>query len=272
MNDPRERITAVVLAGGEPDDRLARDAGVEAKALVPLGDKPMGAYVLEALRACPHVGTIVYVGTVNVRLRGLYDVGLPAGGRLLDSLTLGLGAALGATTSPRLLVLTADIPWITAEGLTRLLRAAPDADLVYPAVTQAASVARFPHHRRTYVRLRGGRYTGGNAVLLSRAAIPKLLPFIERAYRARKNPVALAAIVGFDVVVSLALGRATIPRLERRVQQLVGIRARALVSDDAALAADVDRPSHLPGLLGPGLLAAPDAPPLAAADLPGGSA
>lgn len=259
MNSARDRIAAVVLAGGEPSDHLARDGGVEAKALVPLGGKPMGAYVLEALRACPQVGAIVYVGPVNVRLRGLYDVAVPAGARLLDSLTLGLGAALGATGAERLLVLTADIPWITGDGVTRFVVDAPDADLVYPAVTEAASVARFPHLRRTYVRLQGGRYTGGNAVLLRRDAIPRLLPFIDRAYRARKNPFALAAIVGFDVLAAVVTGRASIARLERRVQQLVGIDARAFVSDDAALAADVDRPSHLPGVLGPAAGGAPDA-------------
>lgn len=254
-------VTAVVLGGGEPGDRLAGQAGVEAKALVALDGKPMGAYVLEALRACPEVGRIVYVGPTNVRLRGLYDVAVTSGGRLVDSLALGLGAALGSGPSERLLVLTADIPWITAPGLSAFLTAAPDADLVYPAVTEAASVARFPHQQRTYARLREGKLTGGNAVLLTTEAVPRLLPLIDRAFRARKNPLALARMFGADVLIGVLLGRARIATLERRLERISGIRARALVTDDAALAADVDRPAHLPGGLSDGRPGLPGAEP-----------
>lgn len=257
MKAPTTAITAVVLGGGEPSDRMARDAGVAAKALVPLAGKPMGAYVLEALRGCPEVERIVYVGPVNVRLRGLYDVAVPAGLRLVDSLALGVGAALAYAPARRLLVLTADIPWVTAAGLSAYLRAAPDAELVYPAVTEAAASAQFPHQQRTYARLREGRLTGGNAVLLAAAAVPKLLPFLDRAFRARKNPLALASLFGFDVLLAVLLGRATVGQLERRVERLSGIEARALVTDDAALAADVDRPSHLPGALDEGYPGAP---------------
>ena len=242
-------ISAVVLGGGEAGDRMAQDAGVPAKALVPVGGKPMGAYVLEALRGCPPVGRIVYVGPVDVRLRGLYDVAVPAGRRLVDSLALGVGAALGHAADARLLVLTADIPWVTPEGLADFIVAAPEAELVYPAITEAASTAQFPHQHRTYARLREGRLTGGNAVLLAAAAVPKLLPFIDRAYRARKNPLALAGLFGVDVLLGLLLGRISIAQLERRLERISGIAARALVSEDAALAADVDRPSHLPGAL-----------------------
>jgi molybdopterin-guanine dinucleotide biosynthesis protein A len=249
MKASKGAITAVVLAGGEDGDAMAADAGVEAKALVPVGGKPMGAYVLEALRGCGAIGRIVYVGPVNVRLRGLYDVAVPAGRRLVDSLALGVGAALGQAPGARLLVLTADIPWVTSDGLAAFVAALPDADLVYPAVTEVASRAQFPHQRRTYVRLREGRLTGGNAVLIAPAAVPKLLPLIDAAFRARKNPVALARLFGLDVLLSLLLGRAAIGQLERRLERMSGIRARALVTEDAALAADVDRPGHLPGAL-----------------------
>lgn len=252
METREATVTAVVLGGGEPSDSMAREAGVEAKALVPVGGKPMGAYVLEALRGCPEVGAIVYVGPVNVRLEGLYDVAVPAGLRLADSLALGVGAALGNAPSKRLIILTADIPWVTASGLSAYLRAAPVAELVYPTVTEAAATEQFPHQRRTYVRMREGRLTGGNAVLLAADAVPRLLPFLDRAFRARKNPLALATLFGIDVLLAVMLGRASIDQVERRLKRLSGIDARALVTDDAALAADVDRATHLPGVLGEG--------------------
>jgi molybdopterin-guanine dinucleotide biosynthesis protein A len=254
-------VTAVVLAGGDASDRIAREAGVGAKALLPIGDRPMGAYVLGALRDCAAVRTIVYVGAASTRLTPSYDVRVEAGARFVDSLALGLGAAMAVTDGDpraRFLLMGADVPWVTGAMLERFLLAADalqqaqagprsGVDLVYPVVPRDVAEAQFPHQRRTFVRLRDGSFTGGNVVLLRASVVPRLLPLIDRVHRARKNPAALAAIVGWDVLFSLLLGTASIDALERRVSRLLDAPARALVTRDAAIAADVDRPAHVPG-------------------------
>lgn len=255
-----DSVVAVVLAGGDVSDHLATDAGVEAKALLPLGDEPLGAYVLRALRDSGVVSSIVYVGPTNARLAGLYDLQVPGGHRMVDSLALGLGAALAVPGSGSLLLLGADIPWVTGEMIARFVTAAEGADtaqgpaqLVYPVVRAAAAEAQFPDQKRTYAKLKNGRFTGGNLVLLRRALAPTLLPQIDRVFRARKNPFALAGIIGADVLFALLLGRADIARLEARVSRIMNAPVRALITDDAALAADVDKPSQLPGTLSPQL-------------------
>jgi molybdopterin-guanine dinucleotide biosynthesis protein A len=250
-----DRIVAIVLAGGDRDDRLARTVGAASKALVPLRDVPMGAYVATALRDSGLFADLVWVGPADGHVRRLVDVVLPAGNRLVDSLTLGLGAALGRSPGARLLVVTADVPWWTAEGVREFVNGAPDVDLVYPIVERQVALARFPEQRRTFVRLAGGRYSGGNAVLLSPRAVPALLPRIETAYLARKRPFELARMVGWTTLFALLTGTARIATLEARVGHILGVSARAFVSSDAAIAADVDGPDHLPATL--------DLPPLA---------
>ena len=246
---PSGRVVAIVLAGGDRDDRLARTVGAESKALVPLRDAPMGAYVATALRASGVVDDVVWVGPADGRVRRLVDAALPAGNRLVDSLTLGLGAAMGRDPSARYLIVTADVPWWDAAGVRAFLRDAPAADLVYPVVAEATAVARFPDQKRTFVRLADGRFTGGNAVLLAPRAVPALLPFVELAYEARKQPFALARQVGWGTLLALAVGRARLDGIQARVGALLGVEARVFVSDDAAIAADVDHPEHLPGTL-----------------------
>ena len=263
-NAPSGRLVAVVLAGGDRDDRLARTVGAESKALVPLRDVPMGAYVATALRASGVVDDVVWVGPTDGRVRRLVDAALPAGDRLVDSLTLGLGAAMGRDPTARYLIVTADIPWWDAEGVRAFVRDAPVADLVYPVVSEATALARFPDQKRTFVRLADGRFTGGNAVLLSPRAVPALLPFVDLAYEARKQPFALARRVGWGTLLALATGRARLAGIQERVRTLLGLDARVFVSDDAAIAADVDHPEHLPGTLGlPPLVepTLPDPPP-----------
>lgn len=247
-------VVAVVLAGGPTSDRLAAEFGVAAKALVPLGDRPLAAYVLHALRNSSVVERIVYVGPTDTALDGLYDSAVPAGDSLLVSLNAGLKAATaGAREADPILLITADLPWVTGEVIERFVTAALNAEqageraqLVYPVVRDDIAQAQFPTQRRTYARLREGRFTGGNAVLIEPAVVPALLPLIDRIYRVRKNPLALASVVGIDVLLALLIGRATLTGLERRVAHLLGAPVRALQTEDASLATDIDEPSQLP--------------------------
>jgi hypothetical protein len=94
-----------------------------------------------------------------------------------------------------------------------------------------------------------GRFTGGNAVLLSRAAITALLPVLDAAFHARKRPWDLARLVGVSTLFGLLTGTARIAVLEARVSAILGVRAVAFESPDAGIAADVDDPAHLPATL-----------------------
>lgn len=244
---------AVVLAGGDRDDRLALTVGAASKALVPLRDVPMGAYVATALRHAGIVDRIIWVGATDATIRRLVDVELPGGRRMVDSLSLGLGAALGRSSElegrARVLLVTADIPWWDADGVRAFVDNAPNVDLVYPIVREEVARARFPDQPRTFVRVRDGRFTGGNAVLLKPRAIPPLLPVIDAAFHARKRPLSLARLVGFGTLLGLLTGTVRVAAVEARVEALLGVSARAFESPDAAIAADVDDPSHLPATL-----------------------
>ena len=257
---PHAKVAAVVLAAGPADDTLAVGGAVPTKALLPIGGAPMAVYVLNAIRRCEAVDVTVLVGPQHSALAGWFDVGVPGGERLADSLALGLGAAL-ATGADEFLVITSDVPWVDGPLLTRFLHRARSqefagAQLVYAVVEEATAVAAFPQHKRTFVRLKDGRYTGGNAVYLKSAAVAGLLPLIDNLYRARKNPFALAGMMGLDTLFALVTGSASIARLERRASSLLGVEARALISLDAAIAADVDKAAHVPGA-GSGELPAP---------------
>lgn len=222
------------------------------KALIDYRGSPLVAHVLRALRDSAAVGKIVYVGEPDARLDGLYDVQVPGGTRMVDSLALGLGAALGSSEDGPVLLVSSDIPWVTGGTIeqfsleARALRVGAErAALVYPIVPEAAAKRDFPDQRRTYAKLREGRFTGGNLILLRREAVPALLPQIDRLYRARKNPLALAFLIGLDVLFALLLGRARLPKLEERVSKILGAPVRALPTEAASLAADVDAVEHL---------------------------
>lgn len=244
-------VTALVLAGGDASDALAAAVGAPAKALVPLKGRPLGAYVLDALRDAASVRRIVWVGAADAEMRARVDLVVPGGPRLADSLAIGLGAvAADAAEGERLLLVSADIPWLEADNVDRFVtEAGTQHDLVYPVVSRTSCEAEFPSLSRTWVRLAGGDVTGGNVLLARPDTLRALLPWVDLATRDRKTPVRLAWRLGPGVLLALLTGRATLPMLERRVGRLIGADVRAIASDDATLGSDIDRIEQLPATL-----------------------
>jgi GTP:adenosylcobinamide-phosphate guanylyltransferase len=236
-------VTAVVLAGGG-GDALAQAAGVPCKALLPFQGRPLVSYVLEALLDTPGVARIVYVGEAPPSVTASCDKVVPPGGSFIESFAVGAEAALALETAP-VLFTTADLPWLSREALSDFLDAAAGADLAYPIVRQETTEAQFPAQRRTFVKLKDGRFTGGNLMLLSPRMVPALLPFIERAYQGRKNPLTLARLFGFDFIFRLLSGRLSLPHIERRAERILGLPVRALETPHASIGADIDKLEHL---------------------------
>lgn len=210
----------------------------------------MGAYVLDAVAGSGHVHQTVWVGGMTPGMRQHVNVQLGGGSTLAESLAIGLGAAEAiAGPDARVLVVTADVPWLRPASVDRFIAdslAHTEADLVYPVVDRAVSEAVFPGHRRTWVRLRHGEVTGGNLVLATPAGLRAALPWLTYAYRHRKQPWRLALRVGLPTLASLLLGRARDVDLAQRASRLLGVPTAVLRSDDPSLAMDVDRPDDLP--------------------------
>ena len=237
-------IVAVVLGGSDRADPLAQAVGVAAKALVPIGGRPMASYVLEALREREAVSACIYVGSATPELRTLATRTLASGESLTASLRAGLEAA-EALDPERVLAISADLPWLTAQTVDAFIRDAPPAAAVYPIIPKEVAERQFPGQKRTYANLKEGAFTGGNAVLLEPRILPTLLPFVERAYEGRKNPLSLAKLVGGRFALKLLVGKLAVSDLEGRISEILGMNVRALRSQDAALGADVDKLEHL---------------------------
>ena len=202
-------LSAIVLAGGSPKEPLAQHFAVPSKAYAPYQGRALIDYVLSGLESCPAVSDIVVVspqkeahGNANGKPCRAVDSG--------ESLTASLRNGLEQRPFQRdVLLITADLPFVTGEQLDDFCASAPASDLVYPIFSRGVMRERFPQFKRTYVDLKEGAVTGGNALLLRSSAISKLLPFVEAAYQKRKNPLALAQMFGWDIVLQLLLRRAS---------------------------------------------------------------
>jgi GTP:adenosylcobinamide-phosphate guanylyltransferase len=235
-------LDVVVLAGGKPGDPLAVAHNVPVKALIPIGGHAMSWHVLKALRSSGTTDRIVYVGPSIPELESLYDVHLPARGEMLENLEAGLSAL---PASNRVLVATADIPLLTAEAVRDVVSRDSGVGLVYPVISQASCERAFPGGKRTYVKVQSGRFTGGNLFLLEPGLVGAFMPKLKGVIANRKNPLAIASMIGLDTLLKFPFGMLQISELERKISNILGVPASALVTEYAEIGFDVDKPEDL---------------------------
>lgn len=252
------QVDAVVLAGGGAlkadsgaSKQTALTVGMTNKALLRIGPRLMVDYVIEALKACPEIRRIVLVGPAA--LQNVYgpDSGLllaRPGDTPLGSLASG-AAVLDADPDDQDWVLscTGDIPFLTAGAVTDFIDQCrhKEADFYYPITSRQAVESRFPGVKRTYVKLRDGLFTGGNLFLVRRSIMKDALPKAEGFMCLRKQPVAMARLVGFGFLFTYLFGLMTIAKAERWVSKLVNYQGAAVISDYAEIGVDVDKTTDL---------------------------
>jgi GTP:adenosylcobinamide-phosphate guanylyltransferase len=237
------KVPAIVLAGGKTYGSLAAATGETWRALIRIAGRPIVQFLLDALRQAQSIGKVVLVGPDELDdaiPHSLRDARVPGGAGLAESLFSGLQYL---DCSGPVLAVTADVPCITAAAIEDFVQAsaACAADLCYSIIPRDVCDARFPGVHRTYVRVKEGSFTGGNATMLRAEAMMEKEDLIRQLYQARKSPLRLASLLGPRFVVGLLLGRAAIADIERRASQILGASARAVVSRYAELGFDVDK-------------------------------
>jgi molybdopterin-guanine dinucleotide biosynthesis protein A len=238
---------AIVLAGGPPDELVAGRPDAPNKAFLKIGGKALVERTLEPLRATESIKKLIVVAPPAAH-------GSPAlalatevradGPSIVDSMRSGLA---GLHPDDLVLLAAADLPVLSLEAVEEFagLAERSNADVVYACVERKTHLARFPQVPHTWAKLRDGTFCGGGCIALRPRAFPALERFLDRLGTARKNPVQLAALFGWDFLLRYPFGLISIAGLERRASAALGAPVAAAVCSRAEIAVNVDRPSDV---------------------------
>jgi molybdopterin-guanine dinucleotide biosynthesis protein A len=240
-------MKAIVLAGGTRDEVCALDPSAPNKAFVVVAGRALVARTLGALRTVPRVARIIAVAPESAALHPALlaaDERRESGPRIADSLRAGLE---GLDPGEMVLVAASDLPILSREAIETFLdgATAAGADIAYSCVERRVHEARFREVPHTWAHLRDGDYCGGGLVVLRPRAFAALERFLDRLGKARKNPLRLASIFGYDILCAYALRRLRIVDAESRASRLLGTSVRAIPSPHPEIAVNVDRRSDL---------------------------
>ena len=237
-------IDAVILAGGMDTGEIKAETGIEHRSLLDIAGRTIIHREVAALRGASEVGNIALVGPSPVQAAvpdDAVDFRVTATGSFVENIVRGVEAT--APGAEQVLVLTGDLPFLTAAAVNDLVRQSvlSRADVTYSIIPKESSERQFPGGRRTYARLREGTYTGGNAVVLTREFVRTRRDLIENLYASRKNVLKLAAILGLPFIIGLLTHRLTLPQLEARASRIIGARVSAIVTNYAEIGFDIDK-------------------------------
>lgn len=238
---------AVILAGGSQGGEIEKKFGVLNRALLVIRGKFMVEYVIEALRNVSSIKRIIVVGPVPVlqaRIGSLVDAVVEAGNDPFESTIKGLGAL---NTEEKVLVATSDLPLLRAEAVRDFFARCAEvvADFYYPIVRKETYEAKIGGGKRTFVCVKEGCFTGGNLLLLDPKVVEAKKDWIARVVASRKNPIAIARLLGLRIIMKLLTHRLTIRDVEDRVEKILGVRGRAIITPYAEIGFDVDTVEHV---------------------------
>ncbi|MCL2403735.1 MAG: NTP transferase domain-containing protein [Coriobacteriia bacterium] len=246
-NSPSPTVDAIVLAGG---DGSAIDPKTPAKGMVQVAGKPMLQWVLEALRQAKHVRTIAVVLPPDQDTSGweqLADKVICSNGKISDNIVEGVNALTASGTDGLIISITSDIPSVTPKAIDDFIAETIErqVDISYPMVREADMMAAYPDTQRTFFKLREGKVTGGNAMILDSRHFDRLRELGQEVFEARKNPLRMANMVGARFALKLATGRLSINDLEEKLGKILGLRCAAILTSNASIGADVDKPEDV---------------------------
>ena len=232
-------VSVLILAGQREGviDPLCAASGVERKAIIPINDKPMIDYVLDALSAAKLKGPFYVSGfdaEYDKRLTQSPSAPGPAGSAY---------AALTDGISFPCLVTTCDHPLLTRDILDIFVgkAEASGADFCVGFAEKSIIQPAYPDVKRTYWNFSDRPVSGCNLFYIANEKGLAVIEFWKQAQHLRKQPIKLARTVAWGLLIKYLLGRLSLSDAFAYVSKRLNIKATPILIPIAEAAIDVDK-------------------------------
>jgi hypothetical protein len=104
---------------------------------------------------------------------------------------------------------------------------------------------RFPHSKRTFVKLKGQEVAGGDMNIARFDILQNNRDLLQALTNARKHAWRLASLVGWRMILKLLLRQLTPTDIENETERILGRRVKIFLSPYAELGMDADKPEQV---------------------------
>jgi GTP:adenosylcobinamide-phosphate guanylyltransferase len=236
--------SAIVLAGSRPGpDEFAASHGTDLKALIPIAGEPMVRRPVRALLASGSIGKVLVLCQAPDRIAGI----LPDNPRLSVERSQGtiaetlLALIDGGRVDWPLLVTTADHALLDPATIDEFCAAAAGSDVAIGVVERATLLRRFPDSKRTWIKFRGGAYTGANLFALRTGEVTPAIELWRSGEQGRKKGWRVLMLFGPLVLIGAALRLLSLDQVLARVGRKLGLAITAVRLSNPLAGVDVDK-------------------------------
>jgi GTP:adenosylcobinamide-phosphate guanylyltransferase len=240
------KYTGIVLAGSRPGrDLFAEQFGTDMKALIAVAGEPMVRRPVRALLESANIGKVLVPSQAPERIAAV----LPTDDRVAFRQSHGtiaetmLDICRDPATEWPLLVTTADHALLDSRTVDEFCTGSTGADLSVGVVSRKVLARRFPNSQRTWLKFRGGAYTGANLFALSSPKVAPLIELWRSVEQDRKKGWRIVALLGPLTLAGTALRLLSIDDVLGHLSRKLGLKIRAVKLSNAVAGVDVDKPA-----------------------------
>ena len=161
-------------------------------------------------------------------------------GETIASTILALCAS--ADTRWPLLVTTADHALLDTATIDEFIRGAEGADIAIGMVERANLLRRLPQTRRTWLKFRGGAFTGANLFALSSAKVAPAIEQWRSVEQDRKKAWRIISLLGPLMLAGAALRLLSVDEVLSSLSDRLGLAIKAAKLSNPLAGVDVDKP------------------------------
>lgn len=231
----RPPVTALLVAGRRPGiDPLARHFGVEDKALIAVAEETMLSRVARTLVEHPAVSAVIILAQEPERLIGAIPwmpdhpkiAGRSGGSSVSETVA---GAIAAQPLAFPFLLTSADNVLLDHRMIDAFIEGASGHDLAVGVVERRVLIAAHPHSRRTWLRFRGGAWSGANLFWFGDPKVSDVLALWRTIEQQRKRGRAVIRAFGPWMLAAVGLRLLSL-------KQAIGIAGRRFGLDVTAVA------------------------------------
>jgi hypothetical protein len=152
-----------------------------------------------------------------------------------------LGLIEDANTEWPLLVTTADHALLDAAIVDEFAREAAAAEIAIGLVERKELLRRLPQTNRTWLKFRGGAYTGANLFVLKSPAVRPAIELWRSVEQDRKKAWRVMSLLGPVVLLCVALRLVSLDEVLAQLSGRLGLQVKAVRLSNPLAGVDVDK-------------------------------